>query len=1208
MSSNGSDLFSIQNDPMHAKKSGDRSTKWIFAVLAFFGFLGLLMCGGVVALVYFAANRNNVADLPVRSGGFREDAVRFNASLSKKAKELSTNSPHGTFAVPLESATESHTTNNATSADDVQLLDDVRSWVEETVAKSNLGEAPSLNKRVFWAAVNQRLNPRKKNWLNSLLIEQLFSQSDPSPETEGTGIVLDVQRNGRFAHADLLFQSYTGDALSIQWFLFLEDAKWTIYDWQRMEYGRRASDEYANYFENIDLPNVEGYDLVCAKLASAVSKSEDRNAALREIREAEAIKVLPRDRHVTLLRTAWSYQELDSHTDALRCLNSISDKQASWGVWQTIYESYRAQGKDEDAAKALEEAIQQSPSHPNMASRTSESLLSKGQLSEAFDSSFRAWRFFPRNYMWTSNVIRTVPIGKEIEVLTAAASLDPSHEILLDVIERMSWSQRFTKELLTQLQSEPWVTQDLIAYLQLHEVEETVEESESSAKSQNDFISNTNDKKLAIALALLTDSDSESIREKARSWFETECEIRNQFDLVINHEKTRKSYLTKISNTLAYDELWFDRQKLISALERVSADASNEPQVQALLGWGKQFSDPQAAKDHFEICLKEMEKPRDSISEIASGEKSDDTVETPTELTPEWLTRIKLSLAEIMVRQGQAIPALERWMTDETIVRSIVDWTINRQDADNLPGMIKLLQKDGSPAQRWLCLKMEAALAAMAEDYKKSDELLRLASDFLRGQNDESTKWKADVIASLRGAQLVERKQLELVPTLDEPDLERLLLEAFRTVDAIKDIESTTTLVEIAEKSEAKSDKLDREIFRAKAAIASSNQQWKQGASMQKKVMELDGFNVDRNFNTLDTLDWVNAALLAGELNEVREKVEPLPEVKQLVVTKANYLLVSNQIDSLRNLLGKSSSDSVGDWLTDAQTRKWLQDKPETMRQLYEQFAVSPFGISVSTFGNDFSQLQLDAAISSYAWDERSILSRLETLSSDRPSISKLNTRVTRKNEGSWIVSIGNARYGLQINSKPRGREAMLPKELGDMVSKPLTWISLQSLQESDAIDGNLPSLMNAILDGVPDILVDVNKSIIWFGAQIPKDWYAGHPPEITSKTVFGYSLTYADSIEPLEEPDSAAGKRISFFQARSILKKNASQNVWVDVQLGTVTERVPGELFGIVENETRMEIRLTGPSQLAPFLQPGQRVIVYQCYRNEQSGLFESR
>ncbi|MFY7874334.1 MAG: hypothetical protein ACOVQM_02745, partial [Pirellula sp.] len=273
----------------------DRSTKWIFAVLAFFGFLGLLMCGGVFALVYFAANRSNVADLPTRSGGFREDAIRFNASLFKKAKELSTNSPTVTSAVPLESAAESQTTDNTSSGEDVQPVKEVRSWVEETVAKSNTGEAPSLNKRVFLAAVNQRLNPRKKNWLNSLLIEQIFSQADPSPETEGTGIVLDVQQNGRFARADLLFQSYTGDSLSIQWFLILEDANWTIYDWQRMEYGRRASEEYANYFENIDSQDVEGYDLAIAKLGSAVSKSEDRNAALREIREAEAIKVLPRD-------------------------------------------------------------------------------------------------------------------------------------------------------------------------------------------------------------------------------------------------------------------------------------------------------------------------------------------------------------------------------------------------------------------------------------------------------------------------------------------------------------------------------------------------------------------------------------------------------------------------------------------------------------------------------------------------------------------------------------------------------------------------------------------------------------------------------------------------------------------------------------------------------------------------------------------------
>ncbi len=1199
MSSNGSHLFSIQNDPMHAKKSGDRTTKWIFVVLAFFGCLTLLMCGGVVALVYFAANKNNVADLPVRRGGFQDDAIRFNASLSKKAKELSTNSPPVTSAVPSENATESQTSDNTSSGEDVQPVKDVRSWVEETVTKSSTGEAPSLNKRVFLAAVNQRLNPRKKNWLNSLLIEQIFSQADPSPETEGTGIVLDVQRDGRFARADLLFQSYTGDSLSIQWFLILEDAKWTIYDWQRMEYGRRASDEYANYFENIESQDVEGYDLAIAKLGSAVAKSEDRNAALREIREAEAIKVLPRDRHVTLLRTAWSYQELDSHADALRCLNSISDKNASWGVWQTIYESYRAQGKDEDAAKALEEAIRQSPSHPNMASRTSESLLSKGKLTEAFDSSFRAWRFFPRNYMWTSNVIRTVPVGKEIEVLTAAASLDPSQEILIDLVERMSWSQRFTKDLLTQLQSKPWVSKDLLAYLQLHEVEETAANGESSDNSKSNSISDANDKKLAIALALLTDSDSESIREKARSWFETECEARNQFDLVINNEKTRKHYLNNLSNTLAYDELWFDRQKLVSALERVSEDASKEPVVQALLGWGKQFTDPQAALAHFEFCLQEMEKPRDSVSEIASSEAIDATIETPDDQSSEWLTSIKFFMAEIMVRQGQSIPALERWMTDENIVRSIVDWTINRQDADNLPGMIKLLQEDGLPAQRWLCLKMEAALAAMSEDYKKSDELLRLASDFLRGQNDESNKWKTDAIAAVRGAQMVQRAKLELIPTHDEPDLERLLLEAFRYADTLKDIESTTKLVDIAEKSETKSDKLTREIFRAKAAISSSNQQWKQAAAMYEKVMELDGLSVDRNFHTSETIDWVNAALLAGELNEVGEKVEPLPEAKQLVVPKANYLLVSNQFESLRQLLVKSSSDSVGDWLTAAQTRKWLQDRPETMKQLYEKFAVSPSGISVSTFGNEFAQLRLDAAVSSFPMDERSIVSRLETLSSDLPLISKLSTGVVRENEGSWIVSIGKARYGLQVSSSSRGREAMLPETLRTIVSKPLTWISLQALQEYQTDDVSLPTLMHAILDSAPEILVDIDRAIIWYGEQIPKNWHAGNGPSITVKTIFSYSLNYADSIDQPEEPNSVSSKPISFFQARSILKKNQSLQVWVDVHLGMMSERVPGELVGVVENESRMEIRLTGPSQLAPFLQPGQRVIVYQCYRN---------
>lgn len=856
-----------------------------------------------------------------------------------------------------------------------------------------------------------------------------------------------------------------------------------------------------------------------------------------------------------------------------------------------MYESYRALGKNEDAAKALEEAIQQSPNHPNMTSRTSELLLLEGQLSEAFESSFQAWRFFPNNYLGTSNVVRTVPVGREIEVLTAAASLDPSQEILLNVIEIMSWSQRFTKELLTQLQSKPWVSQDLMAFLHLQKVEEVLEDGESNAKAQ--------DNKLDIALALLTNSDSESIRQKARSWFETECETRNQFDLVINNEKTRKSYLNGLSNTLAYDDLWFDRQKLVGALQRVSADVSKEPVVQALLGWGKQYSDPQAALDHFESCLKEMEKPRDSVSEIASAGESAAAFESPNEPTPEWLNRIELLMAEIMVRQGQSIPALERWMGDETIARSIVDWTIDRQDADLLPTTIKLLQENGLPAQRVHYLKMEAALAALSEDYKKSDELLRLASDSLRSQNDESIKWQADAIADLRGAQLVQRKQLELIPTLDEPDLERLLLQAFRSADALKDIESTTKLVEIAEKSETKSDTLNREIFRAKAAIASANQQWKQAAATQKKVLELDGFDVDRNFNTLDAFDWVNAALLAGELNEVRDKVESLPEVKQLVVPKANYLLVSNQFDSLRKLLGTSSSVSVGDWLTAAQTRKWLQNKPETMRQLYEQFAVSPSSISVNTFGNEYTQIQLDAAVSNFPMDDRSIVSRLEKLASTAPSVSKLNTAVVRENEGSWIVSIGTARYGLQVSSKLRGREAMLPSELSDIVSKPIIWVSLQALQEYQTNDVSLPTLMHAILEGTPEILVDIDRAIIWYGEHIPKDWHTRDRPEITAKTVFGRALTYADWIDQLEEPSSVSAKRISLSQARSILKKNQSQQVWVDVQLGTVMERVTGELIGVVENESRMEIRLTQPSQLAPFLQPAQRVIVYQCYRN---------
>ena len=209
----------------------------VFVILGFLGLCGLLCCGvfGAGYLLfqrYQAANRSGTVniELPRRYDAFAHDAKTFNASIQRRLQTL----------------------NQSVTCSDPSLTE----FIDATMVLLKNGQPARFHVATFLKSIDKS---ESANGSVPLLTRLILSRGLGAGETLSPSVddhyeLLEVRLapDGMLAEVDLLVYSSDNLTTSQQWYVVKADSGWHLYDWQRLEFGRRLADERLPARESID--------------------------------------------------------------------------------------------------------------------------------------------------------------------------------------------------------------------------------------------------------------------------------------------------------------------------------------------------------------------------------------------------------------------------------------------------------------------------------------------------------------------------------------------------------------------------------------------------------------------------------------------------------------------------------------------------------------------------------------------------------------------------------------------------------------------------------------------------------------------------------------------------------------------------------------------------------------------------------------------
>ncbi len=308
---------------------------------------------------------------------------------------------------------------------------ELRKWLEDHSDEPNgyIEQELPFDKKLFMQAVAQSPQATSIGIEARLTMVAWLDEYFPQPETLdnysiiSTERVLDPTTNepSDFAVINLYFYYgyYEGfsEGMSSRWYLHKDTEGWKLYDTQRLELGRRTSDEWAHYLSNINSPFADAYDESKAELVDTYN--------IDVIRKEEKRKVLPKDFPVKQLLVAQAYQQIEAYDEALRVLETITDPEMRWGVLTTKSYVLSAIQRYDEAIASAEELLAISPNHPNGLYAICGSLESAKRYNELRPYLLRLVRICPNDWNAMEQLVKIATPDDLGEIL--ASSVDSTN-------------------------------------------------------------------------------------------------------------------------------------------------------------------------------------------------------------------------------------------------------------------------------------------------------------------------------------------------------------------------------------------------------------------------------------------------------------------------------------------------------------------------------------------------------------------------------------------------------------------------------------------------------------------------------------------------------------------------------------------------------------------------------------------------------------
>ncbi|TWU51338.1 tetratricopeptide repeat protein [Rubripirellula reticaptiva] len=1149
------------------------SNKTIGLILGGLTLLGILFCGGVAVIAYFAvqgaAGSTGLVAVPPRptklSEAFQVDANNFERSLVRR------------FGESQQSEIDSDSVPHFDSS--------VAAFVNECVEANRVGDTIPMNREMFLDAVQASpCGNSEFGLIDRMAIRSWLDQYEPAPDKFDTHVqIIDVHVDSgtlpgdpKLAQVSLIFYSEESQADAQQWFLINAGDKWEIYDWQSLDFGRRTSDEYAAYNAG-DPATSDGYDSAIDQAVDAqrLWNEGQQELAIAKLRQCEAIPMLAEDRSIAMLRIAYIWMSFDEYGEAIRPLTAIKNPDQMWGVWPVLSVCYLNTGEKERALKAALKSQAQSANHPRTHWLLATVYEAFDRDDESADEAVIALQGCPLDQTLVNMVTNNRRTEDVPALVSAVAQIGMPAWIQL--ADSAAYGMEWSKAVLDFVESGNGIETDA-AIVALLRANEAWSRQDYDAAAENFILARdkTSDDQLR-RVAVQDHADARIERDRYLSLFTESDDV--------------EGTIRTLCHWVFQDEFYGDVQSLLTAFEThemdeiLSANPNAQPWEIGVRGWCRH------ELDEHDLALPDLTEFVDWLSsEAITANES-----TNGDSDPQWLIdSSNETLTETMLSLGKYRDVVERFPNHAGYQSMLVN-DLMVQGKESVVAFLDATQTATDPVIKLTRTRLEAFLSVCKGDVSTADSLHRKAISIVDQADPENEHSLRLILNRQRAIDSVINRALPSEIEMAEIDLPLVI---FHAVEEAARLNDSKTMRAWAQRVEAvDSDNVDHVMIKTRfAELRFAGGQYGETVELlsESQLNGSEGYwsNRQRELRKQALLELGKSDVLLSELFSKPLSDDGLAPPKPslhgdgALAVQALALVAKGDFEKLDSIFSTVDKDEVGNWLSIPSQRRWLvrhADDP-SIKALLQKHPMSIGYLAPESLGQIWT-----TANRSMTKDD--IESLLESEMGEIFEVVPVSLANEAKESSAWTASSASGQRILIGSSIQTARGTRLPIRKRDEFSQPLLRISIAILDQLPNANRRLFEIASALASDDAIAFTWVDESLTWFGPDLPSKirWEDRVPI---------HAETTPTSIDTAENDEDMNSDPRSPQEWTSDLKSSQTPLlVQVTLECGEIIESLPATLIRVEADQYGLIVESMSDSKIEPLFKTGQTYSIRPGY-----------
>lgn len=1062
---------------------------------------------------------------------------------------------------------------------------EISQWIDQQLASSENNsdtlDVPT-NIPMFVQASEQSTNARNFGFSERALVRLSVTSEFPYPDVLEDYTVLAIRRNNdvtgnkgtEFATADILFYDSNSQVFSIRWYLVKVANTWQLYDWQRLEYGRRTSDEYAAYVSEIDSDTASGYDEAMHASGTIISDYQDSQSTDSErfkvqLMAVEKKPVLEADRGLRDLRIAWSYEAINQPEESLRLLRSINDTNMRWGTLSTEAYTLLRLSQFDAALEVAQRFHNLAPNHPNALECISIALSQLRRDSEAKPYLITLLKLCPKNRDAFRRLLNSASEGDLPFLLQISQQQDDPQYVLNEIV-----SPAFLLDY-------PWPAH-LANWREVRDQNPKVHDSMWLCIDAADSLRNRQHDRAVELLKQVAGDSNNPLHSLASQ------ELKNFWIMQKSYKDLFDFAGPEIALNEALEEYYYDgagflvdcESALLEMLES-SPELNQLPQVDLVRAIYHFDHAPQSAEEALNRYFAASEPVNNQ--ETDSGETSSNIgLELGREL-----------LIDLYLHTQRPLAALERFGVNPSTVSGVKDFLMTYPSAPDLQSCLERISQEparetDNPFQSDT-LEILAAASFAAGRFEEADQHLQEAMvACIRHEGGRSqAEYRLNELVSKRVSYVVLDRAFTRLELWD-PNLgnfipycqQQCLTSLAELCSNLYDKEGLQACIELQRKWNVRIPKLQCTLA-LNYILADLDIDESTAVAVSTGLVEASYTNSYRLQDLIRRV--LEYWIIRGKISEAEEILNALADSNALLddeevkLFQTAIAIRSRDFSRVEHVLSNIDPEIVGDWLQNPFVIRLLRAHPEEHSRLVTRFI--PF-LSNRRGPTSIYLLQSEEHLPSEtqmrSWLQSDGITQVVTLTSTN-SLSNQSSILATLEDGSRLLLDCSATKVTLLGTR----------FLQNLVTETNSLISITILEASLPVPDNSRQERNRVLWNVTQkalnddtIAVAHNQhDVLWLREKTDFQQLKGEEPPLLSHSAIRNVRVY---------PAQQTPQSVLTLNDIGGLVASGRNKITCAVHHGNFIERVSGELIDGARSRFSNRVRLTQTSQLCPELQEG--------------------